>query len=148
MRGWNTSLYTPTLSSPFIYKFSLLMHWQPLVSYLWPASLGCNKVSMQLKIHFLLPTWQITALSCCTDTHIYSHTRTNIAFVTYFKCYIKCNMKKQIMLKKKAIINRFYLCWPERVSNTFIPERKYLPQLCGLACVITTYYVRWFKSKN
>lgn len=110
MRGWNTSLHTLTLSGPSIYKFSPLARWQPQSRWSVICELpvwGCYKVSMQLKIHFLLPTWQITVLSHWIDTHIYSHTCTYIAFVTHIHTI------ELIMLwkKRQLLIDSIVSAW-------------------------------------
>lgn len=62
--------------SPVHFYSSLLTRSQPQSS--WPVICdlpvwGCNKVSMQLKIHFPVPTQQITGLSPWIDAHALTH---------------------------------------------------------------------------
>lgn len=109
MRGWNTSLHTLKLSGPSIYKFSLLTHWQPQSSWSVICDLpvwGCYKVSMQLKIHFLLPTWQITVLSPWIDTHILTHMHIHCL------CHTQTQHRTNHVGEEKAIINRFHCVGP------------------------------------
>lgn len=151
MRGWKTCLHTFTLSLPSIYKFSLFTCWQSQSSWSVICNLpvwGCHKVSMQLKVHFLLPTQQITAPRHWIDTHIYSHTH---KYCLCHTCQMLHKWQREItnhVGEEKAITNRFHLCQPERASNIFILSRKYLPRLRSLPCVIASYYVLWSENKN